>query len=243
MVSYAGLVCALLASVCLFYGAGDAPPWEAQSAPVRASWWPFVAGTLFGISALLDIFDGILARGTGMHSRWGAVLDSTLDRFGDMAVFSGCVLHFAANGNLTFVLISCVAMVATVQISYVKARGENLTSGLGVGFWQRAERMTLLIVGGLLGRIPLVLCMSAVFPMLTVLRRIRLARRLLTGDDRVPPRLEQLAERYAPWRRRRSSPVYLGFGALLAVAIYVLPTIAPSLYGATDPGRSVAGVP
>jgi phosphatidylglycerophosphate synthase len=236
MVSYTGLAFALLTGGCFLAGAGHTLSWEASDSPAPTSWWPFAGGIFFALSAIADVLDGQLARRSGLATKFGAVLDSTLDRFGDMAVFIGCAVYFAAQGNVSYVLIACLAMTAATQISYVKARAESLTTGLEVGFWQRAERMVAMILGGMLGRVPAVLCILALFPMFTVLRRLLLAQRLL-GEAR-DSKLEDAFDRALPWRQPRFATPYLVLCTAIIVAILVLPWLHPFFYGVMDPLRA-----
>jgi phosphatidylglycerophosphate synthase len=238
MVSYAGLVCALGSAAALVLGAGHTLPWQASAGAQGGSWWPAVAGGLLGLSALADILDGRLARKGNLQTRFGAVLDSTLDRFGDMAVFVGCALYYADLGNMTWVLISCLAMVGSTQVSYVKARAESLVDGLEIGFWQRGERMVAMIIGGLTGRVPTVLWISAVFPLLTVWLRVRRARALLTETAGRESPIERFAETFAPWRQPRRSFAYRLFCVLIAGSIVAGPWLDPFFYGTTDPLRA-----
>ena len=238
-VSYVGLALALAAAYCFALGAGHVLPWESAQAP--ASWWGVAGGILLGLSALADILDGPLARANNLTTPFGAVLDSTLDRFGDMAVLIGCAVYFGALANVTYILVTCLAMSAGTQVSYVKARAESLTSGLGVGFWQRPERTAALILGGLLGRVPVVLCVLAIFPMFTVLRRVLLAYRLLGNPQQ--SRLEKWLDESAPWTQRRYSVPYFATCLVIAVAIVGLPTLHPFFYGSTDPLRAILRIP
>lgn len=238
MVSYLGLALALGAAYCFALGAGHVP-WGSEQAP--ASWWGVAGGVLLGLSALADILDGPLARATNLATRFGAVLDSTLDRFGDMAVLIGCAVYFGARANVTYILLACLAMSAGTQVSYVKARAESLTSGLGVGFWQRPERTAALILGGLIGRVPVVLCILALFPMFTVLRRVMLAYRLLGNPQQ--SRLEKWLDESAPWTQPRFSAPYFATCLVITIAIVVLPELHPFFYGLTDPLRTILRIP
>jgi CDP-diacylglycerol---glycerol-3-phosphate 3-phosphatidyltransferase len=241
MVSYFGLACSLITAVYFALGAAHTLPWETASSPAPTSWWPLLGAVFYGVAAIADVVDGHLARSHNLATKFGAVLDSTLDRFGEMAVFIGCAVYFAAHGNVTYVLIACIAMTASMQISYVKARAENMTSGLGVGFWQRAERMVALILGGVTGRVASVLCIMALFPMFTVLRRVLLAQRLL-GETR-ESRLEAMFDRTLPWRQPRFSSAYLLLCAAIASAIVVLPWMHEFFYGVMDPLKAVLRLP
>ena len=72
--------------------------------------------------------------------------------------------YWSGRSNVTFVLLSFLAAAGAVQVSYVKARGENLVEGLGVGFWQRGERIVALLVGAVSGSVATALLLLAVFP-------------------------------------------------------------------------------
>ena len=98
--------------------------------------WGTVVITLFVFS---DLVDGNMARQLGRTSRWGAFLDSTLDRVADGAIFGGFALWYAGSGNdnvLCAVSIFCLASGQVV--SYTKARGESI--GLPVAVNGLVER-------------------------------------------------------------------------------------------------------
>lgn len=233
MLSWWGLFTTLGCAVCLALGAGHALPVEAGAVEAPTSWWPVWAAFFLGLASALDLLDGALARHGGTASNYGALLDSTLDRFGDMAIFVGCGVYFATHGNATYTLLSGIALTATVQVSYVKARGENLTTGLGMGYWQRGERCALLILATGVGRVPFALWVLAIFPMLTVLRRYLEAKRKLVGDDRLPA-AEAAALRLAPhWSRR--SPWFWALASAIALATWAVPRWIPFFQGVADP--------
>ncbi len=107
--------------------------------------------TLFVFS---DLVDGNMARQAGVSSRWGAFLDSTLDRVADGAIFGGFALWYAGGGNddvLCAVSIFCLASGQVV--SYTKARGESIGLPVAVnGLVERAERLVVsLVAAGLAG--------------------------------------------------------------------------------------------
>jgi CDP-diacylglycerol--glycerol-3-phosphate 3-phosphatidyltransferase len=153
MVSWAGLGLAIACGACLAVGASHTLPLGGPKPD--ASWWPVLAGLMLGLSALADLLDGDLARARGAGSRFGALLDSTLDRFGDAAILTGCALHFAALGNVSYVLLACLGLTVTIQVSYVKARSETLVEApkRSVGYWQRGERMVALLCACFLGHV------------------------------------------------------------------------------------------
>lgn len=105
------------------------------------------------VSVLLDLLDGALARARGGGSVFGAVLDSTLDRASDMAVFGALVWWYAGPGdNRLLVLLALLCLVLGVLTSYVKARAEGVGIACDVGLVERTERLIIVLVGiGLAG--------------------------------------------------------------------------------------------
>jgi phosphatidylglycerophosphate synthase len=108
----------------------------------------FFWGTIF-ITAFVfsDLVDGTMARMTNRSSRWGAWLDSTLDRFGDAAVFGGIAMYFAGAGDdllMTGLALYCLSTGAVV--SYARARAEGLGMTADVGVTERADRLVLILV-------------------------------------------------------------------------------------------------
>lgn len=113
--------------------------------PLGEFFWGTVVITLFVFS---DLVDGNMARQLGRSSRWGAFLDSTLDRVADAAIFGGLALWYAGRGDdllLCAVTIFCLASGQVV--SYTKARGESIGLPVNVnGLVERAERLVISLV-------------------------------------------------------------------------------------------------
>ena len=106
--------------------------------------WGTIVITLFVFS---DLVDGTMARMTERSSRWGAWLDSTLDRVGDAAVFGGIAMWFAGDGDdllLTGLALYCLATGGVV--SYARARAEGLGMTANVGITERADRLVAILV-------------------------------------------------------------------------------------------------
>ncbi|MBW2272687.1 MAG: CDP-alcohol phosphatidyltransferase family protein [Deltaproteobacteria bacterium] len=236
-VSWAGFVCAALAALCLVRGAGHALPLEGHLIGVPSSWWPFAAAFFLLLSSIADLLDGAVARRGGLMTHYGALLDSTLDRFADMALFSACALYFASAGNLTYVLLACAGLAAAVQTSYVKARGENMTEGLGVGFWQRGERIGCLGVGAVTGHMATSLWLLGIFPFFTVARRVLEARRRMEGGDAETAR----PSRWMPWRQSRRTLDYRIFVSAIILLIFVSPWLSSFFRGLADPLSTLLG--
>jgi CDP-diacylglycerol--glycerol-3-phosphate 3-phosphatidyltransferase len=104
-------------------------------------------GTL-AITAFIfsDLLDGTMARISGRSSRWGAFVDSTLDRVADAAIFGTLVVYYASVGDEVLVWLALVALVGGSLVSYVKARAESLGLTCEGGFAERTERLIIILV-------------------------------------------------------------------------------------------------
>lgn len=126
-----------------------------------------VAGLFVLLGGLFDIFDGRVARESGLASKFGSFYDSTLDRISEIVVFLGLVSLYdqyqvrtgvpevlqGAEGLLSsqvMMYMILLAMGGSLMVSYTKARAEALGLDCSVGFMQRAERVVLLGLGSLL---------------------------------------------------------------------------------------------
>jgi CDP-diacylglycerol--glycerol-3-phosphate 3-phosphatidyltransferase/CDP-diacylglycerol--inositol 3-phosphatidyltransferase len=94
-----------------------------------------------------DLLDGTMARLSGRTSKFGAFLDSTLDRVGDGAIFGGLVLYFAGPGdNTLYTALSLVCLVMGSVTSYARSRAETLGFDAKVGIAERADRLVAILV-------------------------------------------------------------------------------------------------
>ena len=99
------------------------------------------------IFVFLDMLDGVLARIKGTTGRWGAFLDSTMDRIADAAIFSGLTLWFMLGGHDPLLGgVSLFCLVIGLMVSYAKARAEGLGLRCDVGLIERPERMLISLV-------------------------------------------------------------------------------------------------
>ncbi|GIF17538.1 CDP-diacylglycerol--glycerol-3-phosphate 3-phosphatidyltransferase [Actinoplanes tereljensis] len=146
--------------------------------------------------ALTDALDGTMARMRGGTSKFGALLDSSMDRIADGAVFGAVVWYLAGQGNPYGGMIAClISLVAGQVVSYVKARAQSLGLNADVGIAERLERLLILGVGGLLGAagldwgLPAALWVLATLSVVTVFQRLIHAGR----TEPVPPAAEPVA--------------------------------------------------
>jgi phosphatidylglycerophosphate synthase len=144
----------------------------------------FVTGGV-GILAggFFDLVDGVVARHHGTTTRFGAFLDSTLDRLVDMALLLGIALHFARAGRPEVVLLAGVALIASVLVSYSKACAEQYVPEIKVGIMERGERVGLLAAGGILGLMVPALWIVAIGSSVTVIQRFDRAYKEMQKAD------------------------------------------------------------
>ncbi|MFY1694466.1 MULTISPECIES: phosphatidylinositol phosphate synthase [unclassified Solwaraspora] len=130
------------------------------------------------LSALTDVLDGTMARLRGGSSTFGAFLDSSMDRVADGAIFASVAYWLAVSGNRPGAVAALICLVAGGIVSYVKARAEGLGMSCNVGIAERAERLILVGIGGLLSGLgvswglPAALWLLAALSLVTVWQRI-----------------------------------------------------------------------
>ena len=155
--------------------------------PRHEFFWGTIVITLFVFS---DTVDGVMARMSGRSGKWGAYLDSTLDRVGDSAIFGGLVLWYAGKGDdflMAGLALACLILGSVV--SYAKARAEGLGFTANVGIAERADRLVaVLVITGLVGLglpevvLTIVLALLAVASLVTVFQRMLLVRQQALGQ-------------------------------------------------------------
>lgn len=132
----------------------------------------FAAGFVVLIAGLLDMLDGALARHTNRTTRFGAVLDSTLDRLSEAAVLFGILVLYAREQSVIPILLVCLALLASLLVSYIRAKSEGLGVECQVGLFTRSERVIVLALGLLLNQVVIALGIIVVFSFITVGQRL-----------------------------------------------------------------------
>jgi CDP-diacylglycerol--glycerol-3-phosphate 3-phosphatidyltransferase len=137
-----------------------------------------LGGVLILGSGLFDLLDGALARFTKQTTRFGAVLDSTVDRVSEAATLCGLLIWYVPQegASLKIVLIF-VVLIGSFLVSYIRARAEGVGWQCQVGLFTRAERVIVLAAGLLISRVFVhsvfvALCVLAVFVSVTVVQRL-----------------------------------------------------------------------
>jgi len=142
------------------------------AAAVLASGNFLLAGFVIMAAAVFDLVDGRVARSSGTVTRFGAFFDSVMDRYSDLFLLTGLLVYYASINRFFYIVLTAMAMVATVLISYTRSRAENVIPKCKVGFMERPERIVLLLIGTLFNRMAPVLWVIAVLGNLTVIHRI-----------------------------------------------------------------------
>ena len=153
------------------------------AAAAFAAGWFVMGGVGILAGGFFDLVDGVVARHHGTTSRFGAFLDSTLDRLVDMALLLGIALHFARVGRPEVVLLAGVALIASVLVSYSKACAEHYVPEIKVGILERGERVGLLAAGGILGLVVPALWVVAIGSSVTVVQRFDRAYKEMQKAD------------------------------------------------------------
>jgi CDP-diacylglycerol---glycerol-3-phosphate 3-phosphatidyltransferase len=131
-ISFLGLVASILAGIAFAYS----PP---------------LGGLLILLTGLLDTLDGCLARSLGQSKKYGAFLDSVLDRYTELIIYIGIWCYFYRQGNTTplFSLTFLLILFGSLMVSYTRARAEGLGERCLVGMFQRGERIILIGLAGI----------------------------------------------------------------------------------------------
>ncbi|GAA3531466.1 CDP-alcohol phosphatidyltransferase family protein [Aeromicrobium panaciterrae] len=161
----------------------------------------FLVGVLV-ITAFVfsDIMDGYMARKSGQSSKWGAFLDSTLDRVGDAAIFGGLVIYYAGGYSFKapesdlgdariYLYLSLACLVLGSITSYARARAESLGMTAKGGIAERSDRLVSILVmtglGGLFGWAwmrEITLWVLAVASLITVFQRLIMVHKQAVGE-------------------------------------------------------------
>ncbi len=140
-----------------------------------------MGGLLLALFGPLDAVDGMLARKTNQVSTFGAFLDSTLDRYAEIALFLGLIYYFLRLGNQWGVILCLLTLTGSLMVSYTRARAEGLGLSCKVGLFTRFERLLVLTVGLVFGGLIPILALLSLLTHFTALQRILHVRRQSRG--------------------------------------------------------------
>jgi CDP-diacylglycerol--glycerol-3-phosphate 3-phosphatidyltransferase len=145
----------------------------AVTAVFLANGWFRWGALMLIVASMFDMLDGSLARATQQSSKFGAFLDSTLDRYSESITFLALAFHYSRTpATRTELVLVFVIIVGSLMVSYTRARAEGLNIECKAGMLQRPERIILLIVGLLIGWMQPILWVMAVLTNVSAVQRI-----------------------------------------------------------------------
>lgn len=130
----------------------------------------FLGGSLVLVNGFFDILDGTLARQIKSNRRFGALLDSTIDRFSEAIIFLGILI--SVKGSLSYTILIFGAFIGSFMVSYTRARAEGLEFKCEIGLLTRVERVVILGLFLLLNKVFIALWIIAILSEVTVLHRL-----------------------------------------------------------------------
>lgn len=182
-----------LAAACIIAWAGYLAAIDPTHLRFDLITWGGAVTILF---SLFDMLDGQVARLGGMSSTFGAMYDSVLDRYCELFTLGGIAYYFIGCGSFAGALVTFLALIGSIMVSYVRARAEGLDIECKIGFMQRPERVVVTslstLATGIVGMglasgstfepnwiLFGAMCVIAVFANLTAFARIAHCRRQL----------------------------------------------------------------
>ena len=120
-----------------------------QETATEQFYWVAWSGATIIIFSLFDMLDGQVARLGGMISTFGAMYDSVLDRYCELFTLGGITYYLMGTGYETGAIITFLALIGSIMVSYVRARAEGLDIECKIGFMQRPERVVVTSVAAL----------------------------------------------------------------------------------------------
>lgn len=131
-----------------------------------------IAGVVIIPATLFDALDGALARLGGRDTPYGAFLDSTLDRWAEIALYLGLLYWYIERGAKLEIILIYLTIAGSLMVSYTRARAEGVGIECKVGLFTRAERIITLLFGLFLQLMPWALGVLALFTNLTAAQRL-----------------------------------------------------------------------
>ncbi len=141
-----------------------------------------LGGILVLAGGFFDMLDGVIARINNKNTRFGAFLDSVLDRYSDAFVLLAIAWNLGTRNEHAGAILCIASLVGALLISYVRARAEGLGAQCSHGLMERPERLILVSFGTISGLILPVLWVLAVLTHFTVFQRIYYVRRKMTEE-------------------------------------------------------------
>lgn len=148
---------------------------------VIAAGQPQIGGVLLILTSAFDLLDGALAKATGRGTKFGAFLDSTLDRYSEAMVLLGLLWLAVQHTQTQDIYLIYIVIVGSLLVSYTRARAEGLGLDCRVGILGRPERIAVLCAGLILNLVTVALVILAVFTHITAVQRMVHVRSVTRG--------------------------------------------------------------
>lgn len=141
----------------------------------------FFLGTLLvSLFALSDLFDGTMARLSEQGTtKWGALIDSTLDRATDAAIYAGVISYAISSDNRNLALLALLALITGALIPYIRAKAESIGIACSVGIAERAERLIIILTATGLYGLGVNIALAGGLLLINILGLITIVQRLL----------------------------------------------------------------
>ncbi|MEY4877979.1 MAG: hypothetical protein RIR72_394 [Actinomycetota bacterium] len=140
----------------------------------------FLGTILVSLFALSDLFDGTMARLSEQGTtKWGALIDSTLDRATDAAIYAGVISYAISSDNTNLALLALLALITGALIPYIRAKAESLGIECSVGIAERAERLIIILTATGLYGLGVNIALAGGLLLINILGLITIVQRLL----------------------------------------------------------------
>jgi CDP-diacylglycerol--glycerol-3-phosphate 3-phosphatidyltransferase len=131
-----------------------------------------IGGLVVLLASIFDMLDGRVARMRGRETKFGAFLDSTMDRYSDMVLYMGLLILYARVHRTPYMVLVWVAAFGSFMTSYARARAESLIPRCSLGLLERPERIVLVILGALTNHMVGALWIIAILSNITAIQRV-----------------------------------------------------------------------
>jgi CDP-diacylglycerol--glycerol-3-phosphate 3-phosphatidyltransferase len=140
----------------------------------------FLGTILVSLFALSDLFDGTMARLSEQGTtKWGALIDSTLDRVTDAAIYAGVISYAISSDNTNLALLALLALITGALIPYIRAKAESLGIACSVGIAERAERLIIILTATGLYGLGVYIALAGGLLLINIVGLITIVQRLL----------------------------------------------------------------
>jgi len=176
-----------------------------------------IAFFMMVLAAACDLLDGKLARARNHGSKFGAILDSSIDRYSDALYYAGFIYYFMNRyQHDLFAVLAFSACVGSFAISYIKARAEGLGFSCNTGFWERPERVIVLMISLLVNNTAMAIAILGVSTHFTAMGRLYFCWKMMKPSGSI----DQTKPGVGP--KSRLSVTYVVPMCCIAIAVFFI---------------------